>query len=179
MTFRQSASISSYLLKTWTDRNYENIRTDVDWHWNRFFSVESRIDRVYPKNCTILTENRDFRLEPGSRIVPSRPKPNSAFDRRYRWIPVPRKPPLIFWEVKALSWAYTNAASHFTFWIRFIFVRISSSILAAMCLFNALNIPTSSGWVKWEECGGKIAIMILLSIQYPTHSPVIWLSWPS
>ena len=79
----------------------------------------------------------------------------------------------------AQSCAATNGVNHSIFWIHDIPVRIRGSISAAMCFFSGANTPTSSGWVIWEECSGKIAKIMLLSIQCLMNSPMMWLSCPS
>jgi len=48
-----------------------------------------------------------------------------------------------------------------------------------MCLFNSPNTATSSGWVWWDEWGGRISKVISWSIQNSIQSPVMWLSCPS
>ena len=82
-------------------------------------------------------------------------------------------------ELKVSSCATPKAASHSTFWTWEIPVLINGSILDAMTFFKGPKTSTLSGWVKCEECGGRIASTIFVLKQYPTHSPVIWLSCSS
>ena len=93
--------------------------------------------------------------------------------------PVPDHPLNILLSVKALLRAGINASIHSAFCIWEIPVRINQSSSHVMCFLRALNIPISSGWVKYEVCGGSKARWTWFARQCARMSGVVWLPCPS
>jgi hypothetical protein len=93
--------------------------------------------------------------------------------------PAWQKPLSIFDLRKATRHAWKLLSSHS------VLVRLCTGVRVILLTsvvkyhFNGPKIAKSSGWSRWEICGGITRRITLCSMQNCTKFAEIWLSWPS
>ena len=75
--------------------------------------------------------------------------------------PAPAKPPCMFFSVMEAKKASRNPQRNSSLLTWLICARIKSSIWRPYACFNGPKQPTSSGWRRWEECGGIQSVIML------------------
>ena len=96
------------------------------------------------------------------------------------WTPAFLNPATILWGVKVCKYGPRDSSA--TSWIEILFPGLSWCQVLKLCFIAALNGPktdTSSGWIRWEQCGGKVSSVIPFALQNWTTWKSKWLLWLS